>query len=126
MGGVSYERELKRLLESKGWFVVRSAGSLGLGDLVALREDVVDGGEVVSYLVVECKKTRKQAFYVSMNSKTKEQYDSLVGLSGRLNRVCYAVRFMGDRSWYGLFVRGFVGVYPVFRKGDADFVVEAV
>ena len=35
--GHERERKLKRELESRGWLVVRAAGSLGVADLIALK-----------------------------------------------------------------------------------------
>lgn len=35
--GANFERRVKRKLESEGWFVIRSAGSQGPVDLVALK-----------------------------------------------------------------------------------------
>jgi len=34
--GAGYERKLKREYEMKGWFVIRSAGSKGPADLIAI------------------------------------------------------------------------------------------
>ncbi len=34
--GLNFERKVKRILENQGYFVVRSAGSKGVADLVAL------------------------------------------------------------------------------------------
>ena len=36
--GADFERKIKKLLEAEGWFVVRSAGSKGLVDLIAVFE----------------------------------------------------------------------------------------
>lgn len=35
--GAAFEREVKRWLEDRGWLVIRSAGSHGIADLVALQ-----------------------------------------------------------------------------------------
>jgi Holliday junction resolvase len=42
------ERQTRAALESFGWIVYRSAGSMGLGDLVAMRSDMRP-------LIVQCK-----------------------------------------------------------------------
>jgi Holliday junction resolvase len=36
--GDYFERQARHALEARGWFVIRSAGSFGIADLVALRE----------------------------------------------------------------------------------------
>lgn len=47
--GYAFERRVKLLLESMGYFVVRSSGSHGIADLVALRVD--------ARLLIQCKRS---------------------------------------------------------------------
>lgn len=76
--GSKYERELKNILEERGWLVIRSAGSLGTGDLIAI-------GPKLHILIVESKKTNpKRAtkagltrYYISGDRK-KEQFDGMM------------------------------------------------
>jgi len=49
--GAAFERKVRRLLEEDGWFVVRSAGSRGAVDLIALRER----GNVLRVQLISCK-----------------------------------------------------------------------
>jgi len=49
--GAAFERKVRRLLEEDGWFVVRSAGSKGVVDLVAVRER----GNVLRVQLISCK-----------------------------------------------------------------------
>jgi len=49
--GAAFERRVRKELEEDGWFVVRSAGSKGVVDLVALREK----GNVLRVRLVSCK-----------------------------------------------------------------------
>ncbi|MHC1577720.1 MAG: restriction endonuclease [Candidatus Methanospirareceae archaeon] len=49
--GAAFERRVRRLLEEDGWFVVRSAGSRGAVDLIALRER----GNVQRVRLISCK-----------------------------------------------------------------------
>jgi len=49
--GTRYEYEIKHYLESKGWFVIRAAGSHGKADLAAIKK-----GE--SPLLIQCKNGR--------------------------------------------------------------------
>lgn len=46
--GVTFERRIKRMLEARGWFVARSAGSKGKADLIAIQAGVV--------LLIQCKR----------------------------------------------------------------------
>ena len=50
--GTDFERRVRRRLESEGWFVVRSAGSRGPVDLVAVRRNGHGGCEV---RLIQCK-----------------------------------------------------------------------
>ncbi len=46
--GAKFERQTKVLLEQHGWFVIRSAGSKGLVDLVAIRNGpIVSKGAII-------------------------------------------------------------------------------
>src|SRR5205823_2432636 len=45
--GIAFERTVRKLLESAGYFVVRSAGSFGPCDLLALKDDWPSGTEVL-------------------------------------------------------------------------------
>jgi Holliday junction resolvase len=36
--GIRRERQVKKMLENEGWLVTRAAGSLGIADLVALKD----------------------------------------------------------------------------------------
>jgi Holliday junction resolvase len=46
--GANFERKVKKELETDGWFVVRSAGSKGVADLVAVNQKGVP-------MFVQCK-----------------------------------------------------------------------
>ena len=39
--GANFERRVRRSLETQGWYVIRSAGSHGLVDLIAFRQGEV-------------------------------------------------------------------------------------
>jgi len=49
--GAAFERRVRKELEDDGWFVVRSAGSRGAVDLIALRER----GNVLRVQLISCK-----------------------------------------------------------------------
>lgn len=112
MTASSYERELAQALEREGWIVIRSAGSMGHGDLVALRPDEA--------LVIECKKTRDKAFYTGRRARTREQYHGLLRLRERGLRAYYAIRFVGERVWHFYPVRP---GYPALKRGEAEWTL---
>ncbi len=93
-----YERELKRILEKLGYTVIRSAGSMGEGDLVVL-EDVEDPK---SY-VIEAKSVKDSTFYTSNTKKDKEQYKEMKQKQKNKNKIAYlyAVRYKGLNSLRG-------------------------
>lgn len=54
--GRRFEWQLKKDLESQGWFVYRTAGSHGIYDLIALRESEEHGPQVALF---QCKTTKE-------------------------------------------------------------------
>ncbi|BAD85364.1 archaeal type Holliday junction resolvase [Thermococcus kodakarensis KOD1] len=79
--GASAERELVKLLESKGFAVLRSAGSHKI-DLVA--------GNGKEYLCIEVKSTRSRKLYLPI-----EDVEKLVEFAGRFGgRPVLAVKFV--------------------------------
>ena len=127
MSGSSYERECKKTLEANGWRVWRSAGSFGEGDLVCLRPSSYSG--CPNCMVVECKKTSKDRYYISSSGRSKEQFRSLLELSRAGYPVFYAVRLRGERVWYFFKVSRYkdfcldVG-FPVLYPDKCDFRLE--
>jgi len=86
--GSIYERELKGLLESDGWTVIRSAGSLAV-DLVALEPE---NGHV---MLLEVKSFKGDVFRVSRSGRSREQHKEMCELSSKFNGHCsvfYALR----------------------------------
>ena len=87
--GAAFERLVKADLEKRGYLVVRSAGSHGVADLVAVPGDDCAGGAT---LLVQCKtsgrmspKERQEMTATSMN------YDALAVRAWRpkRGRICY-------------------------------------
>ena len=70
-GGAALERAAKKLLEGSGYYVVRSAGSKGVADMVALKPDEV--------VLVQCKTDG----YLSPGERV-----AFRGLCVRLGAVC--------------------------------------
>jgi Holliday junction resolvase len=71
--GADYERELRTILEDLGYFVMRSAGSLGGGDLAAY----FDG----NLYVIECKSSKHIRFDFDSDFKRKQR-DALMRTTG--------------------------------------------
>ena len=69
--GSTFERKIKAAYETKGYFVVRAAGSHGIADLVAIKQNQVTLGDrlPIEVLLIQC------------GQITKEKTDNL-------NRLC--------------------------------------
>ena len=67
--GSAFERKVKEMLELDGYYVVRSAGSHGVADLVAVKP-----GEV---LFVQCKTTGISAAECNVLVETSAQYGAV-------------------------------------------------
>jgi len=76
--GSLYERQLKHILETNGFVVIRSAGSLAI-DLVAIRE--VSG--VQRTFLIEVKSFKTKRFYPSKTKETKEQWAEMKRLEDK-------------------------------------------
>jgi len=85
MSGSDYERELLNILEDEyGWLAVRSAGSMGKGDIIAIHPKSDN-----SPIVIEAKKTSKDRHYCSQDP---EQFEMMSGHAERGINSVYAVR----------------------------------
>jgi len=76
--GSLYERQLKHILETRGFVVIRSAGSLAI-DLVAIREV----GDVQRTYLIEVKSFKTKRFYPSKTKETKEQWAEMKRLEDK-------------------------------------------
>lgn len=105
--GYSAERDLRQILEAKGWRVIRSGGSKK-PDLIAGK-----GGEV---LVLECKATNDLEVYIE-----KEEATSLVQAAAAFAaRPALAVKFK-KRGWVFFDARKLekAGKHLVARTGNS-------
>ncbi|MDD3493798.1 MAG: hypothetical protein PHZ19_09925 [Candidatus Thermoplasmatota archaeon] len=71
-GGSKYELEIKERLENLGWLVVRSAGSMGAADIVAMKPS--DRGVLLA--IIEGKSLHGDTFYVSSTAKNIDQWEA--------------------------------------------------
>lgn len=107
--GSPYERKVKRVLEELGYIVIRSAGSLGDGDLVAISPPP----ECYAF-IIEVKSTNDNKFTVSNTQKEKEQY-YMMRDRAELGYPClYIVRWKGDKQDIGKDEIDKMSVYPVW------------
>ena len=94
--GSSYERELKGLMESDGYYVIRSAGSLAI-DLVAT--DTENGRTIF----IEVKSFKGDTFRISKTKETREQFKEMCRLQQMFNGNCsvfYALRKKGQTDYH--------------------------
>ncbi len=119
MSGADYERELKDLLEDLDLRVIRSAGSMGEGDLVCL-----DPSGRREPAIIEVKSIKGSTYYSSSSSREKEQFSEYERKSKQDDRIeyIYAVRWKGLRNvpeterWS--FYRTTVNEDGILRKGE--------
>ncbi len=94
VSGSKYERELKDILEDEGCIVIRSAGSMGEGDLVAIARR----GDSTDVYIIECKSTNKNVYYSSNDPKQfKTMKDNMQEYKDDFIFYIYAVRWK-DRT----------------------------
>lgn len=100
MSGSQYERDFKRILESRGWTVFRSAGSLAV-DLVALRSIVLampPHPHVTVAMLVEVKSFKGDVFTVRKTKRMLRQWEDLMRLAEKFD-VFYALRKKGQKTF---------------------------
>lgn len=91
-----YENEFKNeILEPAGYVVIRSAGSLGEADLVAIEP------ETAKAFLVECKAVKGDTHYISRRKTGKEQYTKMMEHHRQGVPVIYAIRWKGLKSLHG-------------------------
>lgn len=114
MSGSDYERELLNILEDEyGWLAVRSAGSMGKGDIIAIHPKSDN-----SPIVVEAKKTSKDRHYCSYDP---EQFEMMSGHAERGINSVYAVRHTKgsrDNRWQIHWLDGTAESPRVLKRED--------
>lgn len=111
--GSTYEREVKKVLEELGYLVIRSAGSMGEGDLIAISPPP----DCYAY-PIEVKSTNKRRFNVSNTKKDKEQYHQ-INQKARLGYpYTYIIRWKGFKEHIGLDLIDKMTVYPIWIPED--------
>src|SRR5207237_10936761 len=91
--GIALERTISRTLDQAGYFTIRSAGSFGCADLVALKDDWPNGTEV---LLVSVKSNGR--------GLSGREWDELVSVAGKVGAVPLLVEKVGRGSveWWRL------------------------
>lgn len=119
MAGSDYERELVSILEDYGWLPVRSAGSMGKGDVIALHPDHDNAP-----IVVEVKKTKKDRHYCSHDP---EQFFMMSAHAEAGHNAIYAVRHTQgsrDNRWVVHWLDGEADSPRVLKREDGDTLDE--
>lgn len=120
MSGSDYERELVSILDEEyGWLPVRSAGSMGKGDIIAIHPEKEN-----SPIVIEVKKTGKDTHYCSLDP---EQFFMMQEHAKRGINSCYAVRHTTgsrDNRWQVHWLDGGADSPRVLKRGEGDTLEE--
>lgn len=90
--GAKFENEVKRALEKRGYFVIRSAGSKSPVDLVAFKEDNSDSlkNNMSSVLFIQCKYGNRN--YIKSFLK-KEENEFVKFCNGKVGFPIIAYRY---------------------------------
>jgi len=108
--GSNYERELKSILIQKDWLVSRSAGSMGIADLIALKPN--------EHIIIEVKSTKANKFYTTTTKESKLQFTSLNEYAKQGFNVYYYVRWKGHRKNKWEYWKLPLSPYPIFKEGE--------
>ena len=104
--GHARERQVKKLLEEEGWFVIRAPGSLGVADLVAIREESHcygwDDYDVSHPVVrfVECKANEKGGPYMNFRPPDRQALIEAAEKAGARAELAYWPK-RGNLVWIG-------------------------
>jgi Holliday junction resolvase len=92
--GYAAEAERKKNLEKEGYFVTRNSGSIGAGDIIAMKP-VTDGAHLV--FIEQVKKTRKKAYY--FDEKSKDELRRLKEIYLKFKIDCFFSIKFTNRGW---------------------------
>lgn len=101
--GHQRERQVKKLLEEEGWFVIRAPASLGVADLVAIRrEDSRFGTALWSTVVrfIECKANEKGGPYMNFRPEDRQALLDAAEKAGARAELAFWPKF-GNLTWIG-------------------------
>lgn len=95
--GHQRERQVKKLLEEQGWFVIRAPGSLGVADLVAIQPDGL-GLPVVRF--IECKANEKGGPYMNFRPEDRQALVDAADKAGARAELAFWPK-RGNLTWIG-------------------------
>jgi len=102
--GYEAEAQFKKMLEQDGWLVFRVSGSIGAGDLIAMR--------AFRNKIYQIKSTINDVFYFDKNSR--DEIERLFDIEAEYGIPCYlAIQFRQGK--------GKKNEWVVKRVGDIDF-----
>ena len=96
--GHQRERQVKKLLEEEGWFVIRAPGSLGVADLVAIAGPVGYGGSIVRF--IECKANEKGGPYMNFRPDDRQALIDAAEKAGARAELAFWPK-RGNLTWIG-------------------------
>jgi Holliday junction resolvase len=99
--GHDRERQVKKLLEEEGWFVIRAPASLGVADLVAIsKEETLRGNYLTAVRFIECKANEKGGPYMNFRPEDRQALLDAAEKAGARAELAFWPKF-GNLTWIG-------------------------
>ena len=106
--GHTRERQIKKLLEEEGWFVIRAPGSLGVADLVAIKKlttsfdlhGIEESEHRVVVRFIECKANEKGGPYMNFRPEDRKELLEAAEKAGARAELAYWPK-RGNLVWIG-------------------------
>lgn len=100
--GHQRERQVKKLLEKQGWFVIRAPGSLGVADLVAVRRytKYADPELTAEVRFIECKANEKGGPYMNFRPEDRQALLDAAEKAGARAELAFWPK-RGNLTWIG-------------------------
>ena len=108
--GHQRERQIKKLLEEEGWFVIRAPGSLGVADLVAVRRSPLNVASAYGLthlseaMFIECKANEKGGPYMNFRPEDRKELLEAAEKAGARAELAYwpkrgSLVWIGSEAW---------------------------
>lgn len=100
--GHQRERQVKKLLEEEGWFVIRAPASLGVADLVAIRNQAHYPRLLLRPEVrfIECKANEKGGPYMNFRPEDRQALLDAAEKAGARAELAFWPK-RGNLTWIG-------------------------
>lgn len=99
--GHQRERQVKKLLEEEGWFVIRAPGSLGVADLVAVKAILswdTESGFASEVRFIECKANEKGGPYMNFRPEDRQALIDAAEKAGARAELAWWPKY-GSLTW---------------------------